>query len=105
MYAIIETGGKQYKVEKGTEFDVELLSGKKEGDAVKFEKVLMLSKKGDIEVGTPYIKDAHVDAKVVSIAKDKKVTTFKFKRKTNYHRTIGHRQIYTRVKIESIKGE
>ena len=105
MYAIIETGGKQYKVEKGAELDVELLSGKKEGDAVKFEKVLLLSKKGDIEVGAPYIKDAHVDAKIISIAKDKKVTTFKFKRKTNYHRTIGHRQIYTRVKIESIKGE
>ena len=105
MYAIIETGGKQYKVEKGSEIDVELLSGKKAGDAVSFEKVLLLSKKGAIEVGTPYIKDSHVDGNVVSIAKDKKVTCFKFKRKTNYHRTIGHRQIYTRVKIESIKGE
>jgi large subunit ribosomal protein L21 len=105
MYAIIETGGKQYKVEKGLEMDVELLSDKKAGDAVQFDKVLMLGNKGKIEVGAPYIKDAHVDAKVLSIGKDKKVTSFKFKRKTNYHRTIGHRQIYTRVKIESIKGE
>lgn len=105
MYAIIETGGKQYKVEKGSELDVELLADKKAGDAVKFDKVLFLSKKGAIEVGAPYIKDSHVDAKVVSIGKDKKVTAFKFKRKTNYHRTLGHRQIYTRVKIESIKGE
>ena len=105
MYAIIETGGKQYKVEKGSEIDVELLSGKKEGDAVSFEKVLFLSKKGAIEVGTPYIKDSQVDGKIVSIGKDKKVTSFKFKRKTNYHRTIGHRQIYARIKIESIKGE
>ena len=105
MYAVIQTGGKQYKVEKGAEMDVELLTDKKVGDAVKFEKVLLLSKKGAIEVGAPYLKDVHVDAKVLSIAKDKKVTAFKFKRKTNYHRTIGHRQIYTRVKIESIKGE
>ena len=105
MYAIIETGGKQYKVDKGSELDVELLSEKKAGDAVSFEKVLMLSNKGSIEVGAPYIKDACVDGKVVSIAKDKKVTCFKFKRKTNYHRTIGHRQIYTRVKIETINPE
>ena len=105
MYAIIETGGKQYTVEKGLEMDVELLADKKAGDDVKFEKVLMLGNKGKIEVGTPYLADAHVDAKVVSIGKDKKVTSFKFKRKTNYHRTIGHRQNYTRVKIESIKGE
>jgi large subunit ribosomal protein L21 len=105
MYAIIETGGKQYKVEKGSELDVELLSDKKAGDDVSFEKVLLLSDKGSLEVGAPYVKDATVAAKVLSVGKDKKVTAFKFKRKTNYHRTLGHRQIYTRVKIESIKGE
>lgn len=105
MYAIIETGGKQYKVEKGAELDIELLPNKKEGDAVSFEKVLMLSKSGAIEVGSPYIKDAHVEGKILSIAKDKKVTAFKFKRKTNYHRTLGHRQTYARVKIESINPE
>jgi len=105
MFAIIQTGGKQYRVEKGTELDVELLEGKKAGDAVTFDKVLLLSKKGAVEVGTPYIKDAHVAGKVMSIGKDSKVVAFKFKRKTNYHRTIGHRQNYTRIKIESIKGE
>ncbi len=105
MYAIIESGNKQYKVEKGSEIDVELLSGKKEGDSVSFEKVLLLSDKGSVEVGTPYISGSKVDAKVVSIVKDKKVTTFKFKRKVNYHRTIGHRQNYTRVKIESLGGK
>jgi large subunit ribosomal protein L21 len=105
MYAIIETGGKQYKVEKGSELDVELLSEKKAGDAVSFEKVLLLADKGSMEVGAPYVKEAKVKATVLSVAKDKKVTAFKFKRKTNYHRTLGHRQIYTRVKIESIKGE
>lgn len=105
MFAIIETGGKQYRVEKGLELDVELLSEKKAGDAVSFDKVLLLSKKGAIEIGAPYIKDAHVDGSVVSIGKDKKVVTFKFKRKTNYHRTIGHRQTYTRVKIESLGGK
>jgi len=103
MFAIIQTGGKQYKVEKGTELDVELLSGKKEGDAVSFDKVLLLSKKDDIEVGAPYIKDATVEGKILKLYKDKKVTTFKFKRKTNYHRTIGHRQNYARIKIEDIK--
>jgi len=104
MYAIIETGGKQYKVEKGSELDVELLSGKKAGDAVSFDKVLLLSKKGAFDVGTPYVKDASVEGKILSVGKDKKVTSFKFKRKTNYHRTIGHRQNYSRVKIESIQG-
>lgn len=62
----------------------------------------MLSKKGAFEVGSPYVKDASVEGKVLSVAKDKKVISFKFKRKTNYHRTIGHRQTYTRIKIESI---
>ncbi len=102
MFAVIETGGKQYKVEKGTVLDVELLSGKKEGDDVSFKKVLLLSKKGAFEIGDPYVKDAAVEGKVLSVAKDKKVIAFKFKRKTNYHRTKGHRQTYTRVKIESI---
>jgi large subunit ribosomal protein L21 len=105
MFAIIETGGKQYKVEKGSVLDIELLLGKKEGDAISFNKVLLLSKKDNVEIGTPYIKDAEVSAKILSVAKDKKVTTFKFKRKTNYHRTIGHRQIYTRIKIEAINHE
>jgi large subunit ribosomal protein L21 len=102
MFAVIETGGKQYKVEEGTILDVELLSEKKEGDAVSFDKVLMLSKGKSFEIGAPYLKDAAVSAKVLSIGKDNKVVTFKFKRKTNYHRTIGHRQNYTRVKIESL---
>jgi len=104
MLAIFETGGKQYKAEKGIVIDVELLAGKKEGDAVSFDKVLMLSKKGALEIGTPYVKDATVEAKILNLIKDDKVTSFKFKRKTNYHRTIGHRQRYARVKIEDIKG-
>ena len=105
MFAVIQTGGKQYKVEKGSELDVELLSGKKEGDEVSFGNVLMLYKKGSIEIGDPYIKGAEIKAKVLQVAKDKKVIAFKFKRKTNYHRTKGHRQTYTRIKIESIGGK
>jgi len=105
MFAVIETGGKQYRVEKGLEMDVELLAGKKEGDAVSFDKVLLLSKKDALEIGTPYVKDAAVEGKILKLYKDKKVICFKFKRKTNYHRTLGHRQQYARVKIESIKGE
>ncbi len=92
-------------MEEGTVLDVELLSDKKEGDAVSFDKVLMISNKEELELGTPYIKDAKVLGKLISIGKDKKVVTFKFKRKTNYHRTIGHRQNYSRIKIESLGGK
>lgn len=102
MFAIIETGGKQYKVAKDSVFDIELLEGKKIGDNVTFDKVLLLSNEGDVKIGTPYIKGAKVEGKILNIAKDRKVITFKFKRKTNYHRTIGHRQTYIRIKIESI---
>jgi large subunit ribosomal protein L21 len=98
MFAIIETGSKQYKVSKGDVIEVELLDAKR---AVTFDKVLLLSdNKGKIEIGTPYVKGAKVAAKVLEIGKDKKVTSFKFKNKTNYHRTIGHRQPFVRVEIQ-----
>lgn len=103
MYAIIETGSKQYKVESGDIIDIELLPSK---ESVTFDKVLMLSKgNGDYQIGTPYIDKASVVAKVMSELKDKKVTSFKFKNKTNYHRTVGHRQRLLRVKIEEIRSE
>jgi large subunit ribosomal protein L21 len=99
MFAIIETGNKQYKVSKGDVIEVELLDAKK---SVTFDKVLLLSDDGKTEIGTPYVKGAKVSAKVLEVGKDNKVTSFKFKNKTNYHRTIGHRQPFVRVQIGEI---
>lgn len=103
MYAIIETGGKQYKVQEGDAIRVEKLDTI-EGEAVKFEKVLLISNDGDLNVGKPYIEGASVDAVVESQGKEKKIIVFKFKRKEDYRRKQGHRQPYTQVKIEKIVG-
>jgi large subunit ribosomal protein L21 len=100
MYAIIETGGKQYKVSKGDVIEVELIEAKRH---VTFDKVLLISDNGKTDVGTPHLKGAKVSAKVLDTGKDKKVTTFRYKNKINYHRTIGHRQPFTRVEIEEVK--
>ena len=100
MYAIIETGSKQYKVKQGDILEVELLEAKR---SLTFDKVLMISDNGKTEIGTPYVKGAKVSAKVLGTGKDKKVTTFRYKNKINYHRTVGHRQPFTRVQIEEVK--
>jgi len=100
MYAIIETGGKQYKVKQGDIIEVELLDAK---ESLTFDKVLFCSDgKDKIEIGTPYVKGAKVSAKVLGTGKDKKVTTFKYKNKINYHRTIGHRQPFIRLEIQAV---
>ena len=102
MYAIIESGNKQYKVTKDDVIDVELLDAKRQ---VTFDKVLLFSDNGNTEVGTPYVKGAKVVAKVLEpMIKDDKVTTFKYKNKINYHRTIGHRQQYTRLQVTEVSG-
>ncbi len=101
MYAVIESGSKQYRVTAGQEIDVELLEVKVDS-TLKLDKVLLVSDGTTIEVGTPFVKGATVSAKVVGNVKDAKVTTFKYKNKVNYHRTVGHRQNYTRLKIEKI---
>lgn len=100
MYAIIETGGKQYRVEEGDEIDVELLGS--EGE-IKFEKVLMIHDGNTPKIGLPYL-DAKfaVHAEVIGLTKGPKVVAFKYKRCKNYRRTVGHRQKYTRVKIKKI---
>lgn len=108
MYAVIETGGKQQKVVPGDILDVELLASSKaemleNQKSVTFGNVLLIADGENVTVGAPYVKGAKVSAKVIGNIKDDKVTTFKFKNKTNYHRTIGHRQNYTRVQIEEIK--
>ncbi len=99
MYAIIETGSKQYKVSKGDIIEVELIDAKR---SVTFDKVLFLSDSKKVEVGTPYVKGAKVAAKVLGTGRDPKVTTFKYKNKINYHRTKGHKQPFTRLEIQEV---
>lgn len=100
MYAIIETGGKQYTVEAGDKLRVEKLDAK-EGDVVTFDKVVFVS--GDEpRVGTPYVEGAKVEAKVLAQAKAKKVIVYKYKSKKNERKKNGHRQPYTLVEISGI---
>lgn len=99
MYAIIETGGKQYRVEEGSEVDVELLQ---EDKTVAFNKVLLVTDGASPKIGTPYIPDCIVHAEVLGISKGPKVIAFKYKRCKNYRRTVGHRQKYSRVRITKI---
>ena len=101
MYAIIEACGKQYKVSKGDVVFFEKLDSE-EGKKVKFDKVILVSDGGKIEVGTPYVKGAKVEGKVVAHGKAKKIIVFKYKAKKNYRRKQGHRQPYTKVEITSI---
>lgn len=102
MYAIIEACGKQYKVSKGDVVFFEKLEAE-EGKTVKFDKVVLVSDDKIIEVGTPYVKGAKVEGKVVAHGKGKKIIVFKYKAKKNYRRKQGHRQPYTKVEITSIK--
>ena len=98
MKAIIETGGKQYSVEVGSEIFIEKVEGK-EKDKVTFDKVL----KVDNVIGHPYVDGAKVTGEIVKQGKQKKIIVFKYRQKNNYHKTQGHRQPYTKVKITSIK--
>lgn len=100
MYAIIQTGGKQYKVEEGNIINVEKLDAKVD-DEVSFE-VLMTADGANVTVGNPLVKGVTVKGKVVAHAKAKKVIVFKYKPKKDYRKKQGHRQPYTRVEIVSI---
>ena len=102
MYAIIETGGKQIRVEVGSKIFVEKLEAEVDS-VVTFDKVLLVADKA-AKVGTPYVKGASVTAKVVKQGLSKKIRVFKYKAKANEHKTIGHRQPYTCLVIESINA-
>jgi len=102
-YAIVETGGKQYRVQEGDTLRVEKLTAG-EGETVVFDKVLAISRDGKVTVGTPYIEGAKVTAKVAAHGKGPKIIVFKYHNKTNYRRKTGHRQPFTAVTIESIEG-
>ena len=99
MYAIIESGGKQYRVQENDFLFIEKLEAN-ENDTIVFDKVLMV----DDKVGTPYVKNAKVTANVVKQGKAKKIIVFKYKPKKNYHKKQGHRQPFTKVQIVSIEA-
>src|SRR5437667_11828915 len=100
-YAIIKTGGRQYRVAEGDTIDVDLLDIDK-GKTATFAELLMYADGKTVTQGTPLISGAKVTAEVVEQRKDKKVIAFKYKRRKGYHRTVGHRRKLTRVKIKSI---
>ena len=101
MYAVIEACGKQYKVEEKDVVFFEKLD-EEEKKKVTFDKVILVSEEGTVEIGNPYVKGVKVEGKVVSHGKGKKIVVFKYKAKKNYRRKQGHRQPFTKVKIEKI---
>ncbi len=103
MYAVIKTGGKQYKVAKGDSIFVEKLEAEV-GKEVTFDQVVLISDDQKVKVGTPLVKGAKVVAKVDKQGKEKKVVTFKYKPKKHSHSKYGHRQPYTKVTVENIEA-
>lgn len=101
MYAVIETGGKQYKVQEGDVVFVEKLDAE-DGAVVTFDKVLAVSSEGDVTFGKPLVTGASVSAKILGQGKEKKVIVFKYKAKKGYRNKTGHRQPFTKVQIEKI---
>ena len=102
MYALVEIKGKQYKAEKGSLLEVDKIEGE-QGDTVEFDSVLMLSG-DDVKVGTPYVDGVKVKVTLEEQTKGKKVKIFKYKRRKNFSLRKGHRQQYTKVRVEEIIG-
>ncbi len=103
-FAVIQTGGKQYKVSVGGLVSIEKIKGTyKEGDKLSFDKVLLVDDGKDTTIGTPYITGAKVDAEIVEIGRSRKVMVVKYKQKSRYLKRNGHRQPFFKVKITSIK--
>ena len=103
MSAVIETGGKQYRVQEGDTILIEKVNYS-EGEKVDFDKILFVSKDDDVVVGKPYIEGAKVEGTVLEQGKGKKIIVFRYKAKKDYKKKQGHRQPYTKVKIEKILG-
>jgi len=104
MYAVIETGGKQYRVEEGMVLKHERLSDVEVGQAVEFDKVLLVVEDDDMRVGTPYLEGASVKGEVREDARGEKIIVYKYKSKKGYRRKQGHRQAYMATVISSIEG-
>lgn len=103
MYAIIKTGGKQYKVAEGEILRVEKLNAEV-NETVEMTEVLLVSNEGEMKVGTPVVEGAKVLVEILSQGRAKKVINFKYKPKKSTHRRKGHRQLFTEIKITSIQG-
>ena len=104
MYAVIEACGRQYKVQEGDVVFFEKLDSE-EGKNVSFDKVVLVSDEGKVQVGNPYVSGAKVEGKVVAHGKGKKVVVFKYKPKKNERKTQGHRQEYTKVEITAVNAK
>lgn len=103
-FAVIQTGGKQYKVSVGEQIKIEKIIGEhKEGDAVLFDQVLLVDNGSDTTIGTPFIDGAQVKATITKIGRSAKVDVIKFKQKSRYFKKNGHRQPYFQVKIDALK--
>jgi large subunit ribosomal protein L21 len=103
MYAVIKTGGKQYRVAEGARLKVERLDAA-EGDAVEFDQVLLVGEGDKVTIGTPLVEGGKVTGTVEAQGKGRKVEIVKFKRRQNYRRTKGHRQQFTQVRITDISA-
>ncbi len=103
MYAVIESGGKQHRVEPGEVLQLEKLDAA-EGDTVDFEKVMLIGEGDNVQIGTPYVEGGKVVAEVVKQGRGEKITIIKMKRRKHYRRQAGHRQYLTSVRIKEITG-
>jgi large subunit ribosomal protein L21 len=103
MYAVIENGGKQYRVQPGDTLLVEKLPGST-GDAVEFDRVLLVSSDDTVAIGRPIVDGARVTGEIIEHGLGEKLTVFKFKRRKNYRKRNGHRQAYTAVAIKTVTG-
>lgn len=103
MYAVIRTGGKQYRVAKGDRVDIEKLDGSV-GQEITLDDVLMIGGNDDTKIGTPRVEGASVTARIIEQGRGKKVLVFKFKRRKDYKKMRGHRQYYTRLEITAISA-
>ena len=101
MYAIIETGGKQYRISEGSTVRLEKLSGV-EGDGIRINEVLSVNDGTSTLIGSPYVSGAYIDGKVLSQGRARKVLVFKYKRRKDYKKKNGHRQFYTELLVEKI---
>lgn len=104
MHAVIKTGGKQYRVEPGDEFNVEKLNGAEVGAEITFDEVLAVGNGDDMAVGTPVVDGASVTAQIVEHGRDRKKIIFKKKRRKKYRKKRGHRQHYTRIRITDVSA-
>ncbi len=103
MYAVVEAGGKQYKVAQGNTFDAEKINANK-GDAITLDKVLLLSRDEKVDVGRPFLNGVSVTCEVVSHIKDKKKIAFKYRRRKNSKTKRGHRQKLTKLLVKEINA-